>query len=236
MNASQALVKDFNVAIKAPKDVELRVKLIQEEAEELLEAITTKDIIAVIDALCDLLYVTYGAADVFDIELPETDFESLEVSKGPRWDLMANPQVLNDFNYAINDTVKSLRTFQQFNEKGKLKAELADVARGCWEFGAGGAGVDLRQFFREVHRTNMHKLTGPHREDGKQMKPEGWKPPRIKAMYVRLQSGVQPECPIDCLGDIAKEGDNFDVAMTTPHFEGGNTCDRCGGFVVEVGT
>lgn len=43
-------------------------------------------------------------------------------------------------------------------------------------------GVDLAPFFAEVHRTNMAKEGGPTREDGKIMKPEGWKPPAIAQM------------------------------------------------------
>lgn len=44
------------------------------------------------------------------------------------------------------------------------------------------AGVDLAPHFEEVHRANMTKLTGPKREDGKQLKPEGWQPPNHRAL------------------------------------------------------
>lgn len=40
-------------------------------------------------------------------------------------------------------------------------------------------GVDAQTVFNEVHRANMLKLIGPKREDGKQLKPEGWTPPDI---------------------------------------------------------
>lgn len=40
-----------------------------------------------------------------------------------------------------------------------------------------GDGFDIRPHFNEVHAANMSKLTGPKRKDGKQLKPEGWKPP-----------------------------------------------------------
>lgn len=43
-------------------------------------------------------------------------------------------------------------------------------------------GVDLEPFFDEVQRTNMQKATGPIREDGKRLKPEGWKPPRLDVL------------------------------------------------------
>jgi len=41
-------------------------------------------------------------------------------------------------------------------------------------------GIDIRPVWEEVHRTNMAKKTGPIREDGKRLKPEGWTPPDIK--------------------------------------------------------
>lgn len=40
-------------------------------------------------------------------------------------------------------------------------------------------GIDLAPLFEEVHATNMAKLGGGKREDGKYLKPTGWKPPRI---------------------------------------------------------
>ncbi len=47
-------------------------------------------------------------------------------------------------------------------------------------------GVDLEPFFDEVHKTNLAKLNGPIRADGKVQKPEGWKPPRIAEMLREL--------------------------------------------------
>lgn len=49
-------------------------------------------------------------------------------------------------------------------------------------------GIDIEPFFEEVHRTNMAKVGGPVREDGKRLKPEGWKPPRIKEMLQELRN------------------------------------------------
>lgn len=40
--------------------------------------------------------------------------------------------------------------------------------------GAVNAGINLQPHFDEVHAANMRKLAGPKREDGKQLKPEGW--------------------------------------------------------------
>lgn len=38
-------------------------------------------------------------------------------------------------------------------------------------------GIPLDAVMREVHRSNMAKVGGAMREDGKVLKPEGWQPP-----------------------------------------------------------
>jgi NTP pyrophosphatase (non-canonical NTP hydrolase) len=50
---------------------DLRVELIREELDELIEAITLGDLTEVADALTDILYVTYGAGHAFGIPLDE---------------------------------------------------------------------------------------------------------------------------------------------------------------------
>jgi len=48
--------------------MDLRTALILEETEELLEAYHNGDIVEMADAIADLLYVVYGAADTFGID------------------------------------------------------------------------------------------------------------------------------------------------------------------------
>ncbi|MDB4464641.1 nucleoside triphosphate pyrophosphohydrolase family protein [bacterium] len=59
---------DFNLS-------ELRIDLIQEELQELIEALDAKDIVEIADALTDILYVTYGAGHSFGIDLDECFLE-----------------------------------------------------------------------------------------------------------------------------------------------------------------
>ena len=49
--------------------VDLRIKLIEEELQELKDAIINNDIVEVADALTDILVVTYGAGLAFGINL-----------------------------------------------------------------------------------------------------------------------------------------------------------------------
>ena len=57
----------------------LRIKLIDEELNELKEAISKKDLKEVADALTDILYVAYGAGHAFGINL-DACFEEVQKS------------------------------------------------------------------------------------------------------------------------------------------------------------
>jgi phosphoribosyl-ATP pyrophosphohydrolase len=103
------VVVGASVAIRRPK---LRANLIEEEARETTEAIRRGDLTEAVDGMCDVLYVVFGTA--------------------VEW------------------------------------------------------GLNLQPFFDEVHRTNMLKVGGATRDDGKILKPEGWQPPRIGAMLADL--------------------------------------------------
>lgn len=48
---------------------ELRLKLVKEEYDELVDAMQKRDIVGVADALTDILYVTYGAGAAFGVDL-----------------------------------------------------------------------------------------------------------------------------------------------------------------------
>ena len=61
------------------KITSLRYELIKEELDELREAIDSKDIKEVADALTDILYVTYGAGHAFGINLDKC-FEEVQNS------------------------------------------------------------------------------------------------------------------------------------------------------------
>ena len=58
-----------NAEFPNEKIIELRKKLIEEEFNELKDAINENDLIEVADALTDILVVTYGAGVAFGIDL-----------------------------------------------------------------------------------------------------------------------------------------------------------------------
>ena len=56
-------------SLSTEKINKLRISLINEELEELKEAIKNNDLKETVDALTDILYVTYGAGHAFGINL-----------------------------------------------------------------------------------------------------------------------------------------------------------------------
>lgn len=116
MSDAQRMVTEFHrtfdvvigtaPAIPDPATCALRMTLIQEEFDELREALAQRDIEAVAKELADLLYVVYGTA----------------VS----------------------------------------------------------CGMDMDAVFREVHRSNMSKVGGHRRADGKWLKPPAYSPAHLQ--------------------------------------------------------
>ena len=76
-NKVKLFMESFGQEVKSkpefPSDdtVKLRIELISEELQELVDACNANDIIEVADALTDILYVTYGAAHSFGVPIDE---------------------------------------------------------------------------------------------------------------------------------------------------------------------
>ena len=68
----------------------LRISLINEELEELKEAIKNQDLKETIDALTDILYVTYGAGHSFGVNLDDC-FEEVQSSNMSKLDENGKP-------------------------------------------------------------------------------------------------------------------------------------------------
>ena len=66
-------------SLSSEKINNLRINLISEELEELKDAIKKNDLKETIDALTDILYVTYGAGHAFGVDLDKC-FEEVQNS------------------------------------------------------------------------------------------------------------------------------------------------------------
>ena len=67
--------------------------------------------------------------------------------------------------------------------------ELADLLYVVYGT-AVSCGIDLEPVFREVHRSNMTKVGGHKRADGKWVKPPGYSPARIEPILAMQEGSV----------------------------------------------
>ena len=81
-------------SLSSEKINSLRIKLISEELEELKEAIKNNDLKETIDALTDILYVTYGAGHAFGVDLDKC-FDEVQNSNMSKLDENGKP-IYND--------------------------------------------------------------------------------------------------------------------------------------------
>jgi len=133
MTDEQAMVEEFHrkfeIAVQtAPAEVSedtkrLRVRLIQEEFDELKESMAAGDLPAVAKEMADLLYVVYGTAVSY--------------------------------------------------------------------------GIDMDPVFREVHRSNLSKVGGYKRADGKWVKPPTYSSARVEPILA-----AQAAVPIEATGNV----------------------------------
>ena len=92
----------------------LRISLIDEELNELKEAIKNKDLKETVDALTDILYVTYGAGHAFGINL-DLCFDEVQRSNMSKLGENGNPiyndqgKVMKGPNYFKPDLRKFLK-------------------------------------------------------------------------------------------------------------------------------
>ena len=92
----------------------LRVSLIKEELDELIQAMNKKDLVEVADALTDILYVTYGAGHAFGINLDDC-FEEVQNSNMSKLDNNGKPiynengKVMKGPNYFKPDLNKFIK-------------------------------------------------------------------------------------------------------------------------------
>ena len=113
-------MKTFGQEVKTEPELpdketaKLRIELIVEELNELIDANEDKDLIGIADALTDILYVTYGAGHAFGIDLDEC-FREVQRSNMSKLGEDGKPiyredgKVLKGPNYSEPDLKKTLQ-------------------------------------------------------------------------------------------------------------------------------
>jgi predicted HAD superfamily Cof-like phosphohydrolase len=143
-----------------PKLVNLRISLIREEIEELYKGIQTVDIVEILDALSDILYVVHGAGVAFGINLDKYYVCGETIRPSDKRDA--------GFIRAFDDFIKAQYNVLSFIgsqfENACNSRNMQDVAHTLtlllsttYSFGL-FFGFDMDKSFRLVHSNNMSKL------------------------------------------------------------------------------
>lgn len=187
MNAQQELVAEFHRAFDHPvaskptwpddSMMDLRIRLVLEELDELEEALINRDVVAVADALGDLAYVVYGMALVLGYELGCACME-IE-SSGASFPLKS---IAKSGFREVRDRVRLMQASARRKEHYSLKCKLEDIIVAIYAM-ADHFGIPIVAVFEEIHRSNMSKLGANgkpvKREDGKIMKGPNYLPPNL---------------------------------------------------------
>ena len=91
----------------------------------------------------------------------------------------------------IREEVQELKEAFDGNDVVAIAKELADLLYVVYG-AAVSSGIDMAPVFREVHRSNLTKIGGHKREDGKWVKPATYSPARIEPILAE-QGPVQRE-------------------------------------------
>ena len=169
-----------------PKTSKLRYDLILEEYNELLEAFSEKNFIEIIDALTDILYVTYGAGVALGIDLDKSFPNIIKTMRRKNFDhnrthfenvvgaytLDEKTIKTNIFNEGRESELNSIMVFTntlkrdiellskiliEFTEHEKLEETLNKINYKVYSIGV-LLRINLDKSFTIVHDSNMSKV------------------------------------------------------------------------------
>ena len=95
-------------------------------------------------------------------------------------------------NRLIQEEFEEFQEAMQSKDLSAMAKELADLLYVVYGT-AVSLGIDMEPVFKEVHRSNMSKVGGYKREDGKWVKPSTYSPASLDAIIRR-----QMESPKTC--------------------------------------
>jgi hypothetical protein len=157
---------------------EFRKYMICEETDELCEALTLADPVAVLREGTDLLYIAFGNLVCFGLPAPP----------GPRGSAWADGMVdaegtIKHARHLQGSAVLALDRRAAEWLQGHVRLTTQFVENLFRQLTRGAVGIE--HVWPSVHRANMQKIAS--RDGiGKPVKPEGWRPPDIQGILHRL--------------------------------------------------
>lgn len=141
-----------------PKVADFRTRLIEEEVfgkKELVDSMNNDDVVGVLDGLCDVLYVTYGALATYGLELDTSVSHPVEIADG------GSKQI---FKHTAFELIRSISGAVEQYKRGVELGDFRTMIRGLGNVIfqvtriAEEYNISLQEPFAEVHASNMSKL------------------------------------------------------------------------------
>ncbi|WNA16036.1 putative nucleotide pyrophosphohydrolase [Xanthomonas phage XaC1] len=156
--------QEVNDSIKYPstKVGKFRLRLIHEEIHgknELVDSVNNDKAVGILDGLCDILYVVYGAYATFGIEVP---FYNLEHTKTNGNNILPMNDALLMVRH-INDAYEQLERGLISGDQRTVIYALSHLIMNC-SLMAKASDFDLVGAFEEVHNSNMSKFCSSEEE------------------------------------------------------------------------
>lgn len=134
----------------------LRYNLIIEEItgkNEFQYCAERDDVVGMLDGLCDILYVVYGAALTFGVDI-SSDNEAPSVANSR---LASAFDSIESFKYMTSNAEKFKKAYEEDNYN-EIRSVLAAITFLVYKY-AKKINVDLAGAFDEVHKSNMSKFS-----------------------------------------------------------------------------
>ncbi|HEU5223109.1 MAG TPA: nucleoside triphosphate pyrophosphohydrolase family protein [Candidatus Lumbricidophila sp.] len=177
-----------------PEDrIDLRLSLIREEGiVELREAINSHDVIAIVDALIDTVYVSLGC-------LVEMGLPLIQLWRPLNTDTADRATILDISGRVLLTNEMNIKTLER-NLRGRSETAAVVLSQLVWDSldALSDADLDPQPFFDEVQRANMSKLGADGKPvisrgieldgypEGKVLKGANYAPPNLSRVFHEL--------------------------------------------------
>lgn len=158
--ANQTLNTKFTFL--STKESDFRTRLINEElfgGNEFVDSVNTDNKVGMVDGLCDILYVTYGALASYGLECKTTDIYDEHVGKSR---ILPKHLALKGIK-AITDRFEQYQRGTETGDQTVIETGLLGIIYEVITF-SNNCGFNLKDAFDEVHRSNMSKFCSSEQE------------------------------------------------------------------------
>lgn len=151
---------------QSAKVANLRINLIQEEIfgrNELVDSVNIDDKVGILDALCDILYVTYGAMATYGCTDVLSDYLITPSSGSERISKILYKHESGQLIKSMKDCFEQFKRGVETGDSKTISDGLVRLVSWCVVF-ANDSQFDLAGAFDEVHRSNMSKFCASEEE------------------------------------------------------------------------